>query len=64
MRATIAVLLLSLVLSSTHLSYLSLPFIRSQNSTHTVHNIELAINDYSYHLDINFRGERDYFVSL
>ncbi len=60
------ILILTLLsqISTKPLSYFSLPLTRLENRTHSVHNINLEINQYIYQIDINLKGEEDYFISL
>ena len=64
MKKIIAFVLLALLIVSKQVSYMRLPLIRHENITHSVHDIELEINQYPCSLDINFRGEKDYILSL
>lgn len=42
---------------TNHQSYITVPFVRVEDTTRSVHNIMVEINQYPYQIDINLQGQ-------
>ncbi len=63
LSAFIILILVSISQSHTK-TYISLPFIRTENQTYTAHNVLFDINQYPYKIDITISQEYSYFLKV